>query len=230
MCHNREMKRVLYQGPTNIRRHHKKFSLLGDLSASVSAMLYYTHYDMEALPSFHGTASNTYHSMFYILTLQGIHKMYITIIPVIILNAITIRYNHTRILPRNSANRERKTVKFQHDEGMTNPTPIYIKTSHVSIHKLRHTILPIYGHVAMQYMPWSLRLQLLRSFYQFHLSTVTGLKSPYYEQQTVLHRNHTTQDILNSPQTETFQTEVSICYKRRIQSYSEHTYTTTYVP
>jgi hypothetical protein len=104
------MKRVLYQGHTNIRRHHKKFSLLGDLAAGVSAMLYYTHYDIQALPSFHGTASITYHSTFYILTLQGIHKMYITIIPVLILNAITIRYNHTHILPRDSATRERKTV------------------------------------------------------------------------------------------------------------------------
>jgi hypothetical protein len=124
MCNNCEMKRVLYQGPTHIRRHHKKFSLLGDLAAGVSAMLYYTHYEIQALPSFHGTASNTYHSTFYILTLQGIHKMYITIIP-LILHAITIRYNHTRILPRDSVNRERKTVcevptSWRHDEPNAN--------------------------------------------------------------------------------------------------------------
>jgi hypothetical protein len=125
MCNNCEMKRVLYQGPTNIWCHHKKFGLLGDLAAGVSAMLYYTHYDIQALPSFHGTASNTYHSTFYSLTLQGIHKMYITIIPVLIPNAITIWYNHTRTLPRESANRERKTVcevptSWRHDEPNAN--------------------------------------------------------------------------------------------------------------
>jgi hypothetical protein len=72
-------------------------------------MLHYTHYNIHALPSFHGTALNNYHGTFFIFTVQGIHTMYITTTPVLIPTTITIRYNHTRILPHR-ANRERKTV------------------------------------------------------------------------------------------------------------------------